>query len=377
MTFDAKLTADNDFTADVSAERFDVALSAGATFDADLSAETHTFSLDADPVPMDVEMGQVTVVKIGDVIVKVEQTEDGAVISATDAGGVQTATIYNGKDGEKGDTGPQGPTGEKGDTGPQGPKGDTGERGPAGADGAQGPKGDKGDAGPQGERGEAGPQGPAGADGAVGPQGETGPQGPAGADGKDGEQGIQGPQGVQGEQGPVGPQGIQGEQGPAGTQGEKGDTGEQGPAGSTPDIQIGTVETLDAGSDATASITGTAEQPLLNLGIPKGADGNGGANIMIYKNPSTITVKSGQQIVAYAAAAQKITLTLGSATADLSLADKNAVAWMLWVKTDDVAGSLIFPAGTRQYMNTGQSIGDTVDFNVDLSTTKATVILVF
>lgn len=48
--------------------------------------------------------------------------------------------------------------------------------------------------------------------------------------------------------------------------------------GPTPNIQIGTVETLEAGREATASVGGTAENPLLNLGIPRGADGVGGAS---------------------------------------------------------------------------------------------------
>lgn len=55
--------------------------------------------------------------------------------------------------------------------------------------------------------------------------------------------------------------------GPAGETGPKGDTG------ATPNLTIGTVETLEAGSDATASITGTAEEPVLNLGIPQGEGG--------------------------------------------------------------------------------------------------------
>ncbi len=58
----------------------------------------------------------------------------------------------------------------------------------------------------------------------------------------------------------------------------KGDTGEKGDTGLTPMLSIGTVETLDAGSEATASISGSAENPVLNLGIPKGADGAGGGN---------------------------------------------------------------------------------------------------
>jgi hypothetical protein len=55
------------------------------------------------------------------------------------------------------------------------------------------------------------------------------------------------------------------------------DTGKpsRGEDGAVPDIQIGTIETLPAGSNATASMGGTAENPLLNLGIPRGADGQG------------------------------------------------------------------------------------------------------
>lgn len=109
-------------------------------------------------------------------------------------------------------------------------------------------------------------------------KGPAGPQGPAGADGKDGAQGPPG------EKGDTGPQGEKGDKGDTGAQGPKGDTGETGPAGATgatPNLQIGEVTTLDAGSVATASITGTAENPLLNLGIPKGADGAGGGETWV------------------------------------------------------------------------------------------------
>ena len=46
----------------------------------------------------------------------------------------------------------------------------------------------------------------------------------------------------------------------------------KGKDGVTPNLTIGTVETLPSGSDATATISGDKENPLLNLGIPKGAD---------------------------------------------------------------------------------------------------------
>lgn len=56
----------------------------------------------------------------------------------------------------------------------------------------------------------------------------------------------------------------------------RGDKGDPGQTGATPDIQIGTVQTLDPGQQATASMTGTPENPLLNLGIPKGEKGDPG-----------------------------------------------------------------------------------------------------
>ena len=100
-------------------------------------------------------------------------------------------------------------------------------------------------------------------------RGAGGTPGAAGASGKDGSPGADGKDGIT----------------PA--IGENGnwylgssDTGKpsRGADGAVPDIQIGTVTTLPAGSDATASMGGTAENPLLNLGIPRGADGQGGGS---------------------------------------------------------------------------------------------------
>lgn len=49
-----------------------------------------------------------------------------------------------------------------------------------------------------------------------------------------------------------------------------------GADGVTPNLQIGTVTTLEAGASATASITGTKEDPVLNLWIPRGQKGEPG-----------------------------------------------------------------------------------------------------
>ena len=55
--------------------------------------------------------------------------------------------------------------------------------------------------------------------------------------------------------------------------------GPEGDPGATPDISIGTVTTGAAGSPAAASMTGTAEAPVLNLTIPQGIQGNTGSSV--------------------------------------------------------------------------------------------------
>ncbi len=71
------------------------------------------------------------------------------------------------------------------------------------------------------------------------------------------------------------------ENGADGAKGEKGDAGEKGEKGTdgvSPNLTIGSVTTLNAGQNATASVSGTAPNYYLNLGIPKGADGEGGGS---------------------------------------------------------------------------------------------------
>ena len=53
----------------------------------------------------------------------------------------------------------------------------------------------------------------------------------------------------------------------------------RGPVGPTPNITIGTVTTGAAGSAAAASMSGTAEAPVLNLTIPQGIQGNTGSSV--------------------------------------------------------------------------------------------------
>ena len=73
----------------------------------------------------------------------------------------------------------------------------------------------------------------------------------------------------------IGPTGPVGETGPIGPTGPTGPTGETGPTGpiETPTLTIGTVTTGDPGTEASASITGTSPNFILNLTIPQGPTG--------------------------------------------------------------------------------------------------------
>lgn len=71
--------------------------------------------------------------------------------------------------------------------------------------------------------------------------------------------------------GPQGPQGVPGDQGPQGVQGLQGPPGNDG---ITPNIQVGKVSTLPAGSQATVERQAGSPDaaPVFDFGIPKGLD---------------------------------------------------------------------------------------------------------
>lgn len=129
--------------------------------------------------------------------------------------------------------------------------------------------------------GQQGPTGPAST--VPGPTGPTGAAGKQGAPGKDGENGAPGIYyGSTQPSGPdlpvwIDPSGAEGiPLSVTGPTGATGSPGKDGAPGKTPNLTIGTVTTLEAGQNATASMGGTAESPVLNLGIPRGAKGEPG-----------------------------------------------------------------------------------------------------
>lgn len=96
-----------------------------------------------------------------------------------------------------------------------------------------------------------------------------------------------GPQGPEGKTGATGPKGETGQTGP------QGETGATGATGATPNIQIGTVETGNPGTDAEASMSGTPENPLLNLKIPRGEDSSGSVSTVDGVQPESGDVPLG------------------------------------------------------------------------------------
>lgn len=105
-----------------------------------------------------------------------------------------------------------------------------------------------------------------------------------------------------------------------------------------PSMTIGEVTTLDSGSNATASITGTSEDPVLNLGIPKGPQGPKG-------NDGTVTlpivVENATDILKLSVSGETANLISMPELGLLKIGDNNIVTCFegQWQRYD---GSLMF-----------------------------------
>ena len=78
-------------------------------------------------------------------------------------------------------------------------------------------------------------------------------------------------------------QGVKGEQGPQGPAGTPGTNGTNGTAAT---VSIGSVTTLQPNASATVTNVGTANNAILNFGIPKGVDGTGISAVGVEVTPS-------------------------------------------------------------------------------------------
>ena len=122
---------------------------------------------------------------------------------------------------------------------------------------------------------------------------------------------------LKGAKGDKGDKGDTGAKGDKGEKGEKGDIGAKGADGQTPNINIGTVTTGAAGTNASASISGTTPNLTLNLTIPKGDKGDKGAqgesiNKTVSVKSSSSTVKLTDESYQYLEGSTNITITLPS-----------------------------------------------------------------
>ena len=98
-------------------------------------------------------------------------------------------------------------------------------------------------------------------------------QGPRGEPGRDGAPGAKGDPGERGEKGDKGDPGAQGEKG---EKGDPGRDGSPGATGATPRFTV-TAVTGEAGTAASVTQSGTAENPMVEFTIPQGVKGDTGA----------------------------------------------------------------------------------------------------
>ena len=98
-------------------------------------------------------------------------------------------------------------------------------------------------------------------------------QGPRGEPGRDGAKGEKGDPGAKGDKGDPGAPGARGEKG---EKGEPGRDGSPGATGATPRFTV-TAVTGEAGTAASVTQSGTAENPMVEFTIPQGMKGDTGA----------------------------------------------------------------------------------------------------
>lgn len=238
--------------------------------------------------------GPSNTISIGTVTPGASAGDAAAYLTGTSPSQVLNLVLPKGNKGDQGEKGDTGIQGIQGISGPQGLRGEKGEKGDQGIQGIGGPKGDAAGINVRGVASVWPPSAspaaedlwilstplppgtPAGfsaGDGAlwtgsawhnVGPiRGPVGPQG---------IQGVKGDRGDTGSQGHQGAQGVQGAQGLKGDKGDKGDTGShgiQGPAGPANVLSIGTVASSPPGSQPAVAIIGSSPAQVLSFTFPQ------------------------------------------------------------------------------------------------------------
>lgn len=115
----------------------------------------------------------------------------------------------------------------------------------------------------------------------------------------------------------------------------------KGDVGATPNLSIGTVQTLASGANATATITGTAENPVLNLGLPRGEAGEADGAVM-YNSNQSLTTEQKQRARNNIGA-----ISASEVMADVFYAGSSAPSntKLLWIDTNSTVGGLKYYNG--------------------------------
>lgn len=108
--------------------------------------------------------------------------------------------------------------------------------------------------------------------------------------------------------------------GDKGEKGDKGDKGEDGIIGYTPNISIGTVESVPDGQAAEVTRTGTDEEPVLNFKLPRS-----GAGVGIYAIDKTIAVEDWEGDGPYTFVITDTTIASGMVILETWLTDEKAM----------------------------------------------------
>lgn len=113
-----------------------------------------------------------------------------------------------------------------------------------------------------------------------------------------------------------------------------------GPAGAAAQMAIGTVTTLPSGSSATASVTGTAPNFSLNLGLPSGPAGSNGANGAT--GATGATGPAGPQGPAYIATYEAITnQTIDFGAGEPDMVSRTVTGAASWTFTNNPAAGTV------------------------------------